>query len=148
MSRKAGQLCRSEGHSGDGLGWGRRRWVLCKAQMEALGHSGVLCPTQPFRLTCPLGDIGGGGFEQAFHSSDLHSKPAACLQVSPGDVLGIWTQGLDPIPALGAEAIQNNAVVVPPTRGLVPAHVKLRGAAWVGKAQVCWCGRNCEERQT
>lgn len=125
MSRKMGQLCRSKGHSRDGLRWGRWGWVLCEAQMEALGHGGVLRPTQPIRLTCPLGDVGGGGFEGAFHSSDLHSEPAACLQVSPGDVLGFWTQGLDPIPALGAEAIQNSAVVVPPAGGLVPECVKL-----------------------
>lgn len=62
-SRKVGQLCRSLGHSRDGLGWGRWRCVLCKAQMEALWHSGMLCPTQAIRLTCPLGDIGGGGFK-------------------------------------------------------------------------------------
>lgn len=82
------------------------------------------CPTQAIRLTCPLGDVGGGGFERAFHSSDLHSKPAACFQVSPGDVLRIWTQGLDPLPALYAKAVQNNVVVVPPAGGLVPARIK------------------------
>lgn len=125
VSSRVGHLYRSQGHSGAGLGWGRWWWVLCKAQVEALGHSGVLGPTQPIRLTCPLGDVGGGSFERAFHGSDLHSKPAACLQVSPGDVLGIWTQGLDPDPALGAEAIQSDTVEVPPAGGLVPERVKL-----------------------
>lgn len=107
----------------------------------------ALCSTQPLRLTRPLGDVGGGGFEGAFHSKDLQSKLAACLQVSPGDVLGILTQDLDPLPAAGGEAVQNSTVVVPPAGGLVPPCVKLRGAAWVGKAQVCRSSRNCKERQ-
>lgn len=91
----------------------------CGAQWRAL------CSTQPLRLTCPLGDVGGGGFKEAFHSKDLHSKLAACLQVSPGDVLGVLTQGLDPLPAPGGEAVQNSTVVVPPAGGLVPPCMKL-----------------------